>query len=48
MYGCETSLKLRGKQEVCVFQNRILREISGPPAEEIRGVWRKPAYSEVS
>jgi hypothetical protein len=28
-----------------VFQNRMLRKISGPQVEEIRGIWRKTALS---
>jgi hypothetical protein len=40
LYGCETwSLTLR--EEHKVFENRVLRSISGPRRDEVRGVWRK-------
>jgi hypothetical protein len=36
LYGCETSsLALREKQRLRVFENRVLRKIFGPKREEI-------------
>ena len=41
LYGCETwSLTLREKCRLRVFQNRILRRISGPKRDE-NGEWRR-------
>jgi hypothetical protein len=40
LYGCETwSLTLREENRLKVFENRVLRRISGP---KIIGDWRKP------
>jgi hypothetical protein len=37
LYGCETwSLTLRDKHRLRVFENRVLRIISGPNRDEIR------------
>ena len=37
LYGCETlSLTYR----LWVFENRVLRKIFGPRADEVRGEWR--------
>ena len=39
-YGCETwSLTLREEQSLRVFENRVLRRISGPKNDEIKGEW---------
>ena len=41
LYGCETwSLTLRDESRLGVFENRILRLISGPKRNEIRE-WRR-------
>jgi hypothetical protein len=41
LYGCETwSLTLREEHRLRVFENRVLRNISGPEREE-DGSWRK-------
>jgi hypothetical protein len=41
LYGCETwSLTLREEHRLRVFENRVLRKISGPKREE-DGSWRK-------
>jgi hypothetical protein len=41
LYGCETwSLTLREEHRLKVFENRVLRRISGPKREE-DGSWRK-------
>jgi hypothetical protein len=42
LYGCETlSLTLREEQRLRVFENRVLRRISGPKRDEVTGGWRK-------
>jgi hypothetical protein len=42
LYGCETwSLTLMGQHRLRVFQNRVLRRISGPKRDEVAGEWRK-------
>jgi len=41
LYGCETgSLTLRGESRLRVFENWILRRISGPKRDE-NGEWRE-------
>jgi hypothetical protein len=38
LYGCETwSLKLREEHRLRVFENRVLRRISGPKRDEVTG-----------
>jgi hypothetical protein len=40
LYGCETwSLTLREEHRLSVFENRVLRRISGPKREEVTGEW---------
>jgi hypothetical protein len=40
--GCETwSLTLTEEHKLRVFENRVLRDISGPKREEITQGWRK-------
>jgi hypothetical protein len=34
-------LTLRGEHRLRVFENRVLRRISGPERDEVRGGWRK-------
>jgi hypothetical protein len=42
LYGCETwSLILREEHRLRVFENRVLRRISGPKRDEVMGQWRK-------
>ena len=42
MYGCETwLLTLREEHRLRVFENRVLRKISGPKRREVTGEWRK-------
>jgi hypothetical protein len=42
LYGCETwSLTLREEHRLRVFENRVLRRISGPKGDEVTGDWRK-------
>ena len=42
LYGCETwSLTLREGCRLRVFENRVLRIISGPKRDEVTGEWRK-------
>jgi hypothetical protein len=46
LYGCETwSLTLREERGLRVFENRVLRRISGPKRGEVVGKWRK-IYNE--
>jgi len=38
LYACETrSLTLREERRLRVFENRVLRRISGPKREEVTG-----------
>jgi len=38
VYGCETwSATLREEHRLRVFENRVLRKISGPKSEEVTG-----------
>jgi hypothetical protein len=42
LYGCETwSLTLRDEHRLKVFENRVLRRISGPKRDEETGGWGK-------
>jgi hypothetical protein len=43
LYGCETwSLTLREEEHrLRVFENRVLRRISGPKRDDVKGDWRK-------
>jgi hypothetical protein len=42
LYGCETSsLTLREKHRLRVFENRVLRRIFAPKRDEVTGEWRK-------
>jgi hypothetical protein len=42
LYGCETwSLTLREGHRLRVFENRVLRKISGPNSDKVTAVWRK-------
>jgi len=42
-YGCEAwSVTLREERRMGVFENRVLREISGPKGDEVTGEWRRP------
>jgi hypothetical protein len=42
LYGCEIwSLTLREEHRLRVFENRVLRKISGPKRDEVIGGWRK-------
>jgi hypothetical protein len=46
LYGCETlSLTLRDAHRLRVFENRLLRRISGPKRDEVTGGSRK-LYNE--
>jgi hypothetical protein len=41
LYGCETwSLTLREEHRLRVFENRVLRRISGSKSDEVTGEWR--------
>jgi hypothetical protein len=42
LYGCETwSLTVREEHKLRVFENRVLRRISGPKRDGVTGGWRK-------
>jgi hypothetical protein len=42
LYECETwSLTLREEHRLRVFENRVLRRISGPKRDQVTGDWRK-------
>jgi hypothetical protein len=42
LYGCGTwSLTSREEHRLRVFENRVLRRISGPKSDEVTGGWRK-------
>jgi hypothetical protein len=42
LYGCETwSLTLREEHRLKMFENKVLRRISGPKRDEVTGEWRK-------
>jgi hypothetical protein len=42
LYVCETwSLTLREQNRLRVFENRVLRRISGPKRDEVTGEWKK-------
>jgi hypothetical protein len=42
IYGCETrSLTLMEEHRLRVFENRVLRRVSGPKRDEVTGEWRK-------
>jgi hypothetical protein len=42
VYGCETwSLTLREEHRLSVFENRVLREISGADRDEVTVEWRR-------
>jgi hypothetical protein len=42
LYGCETwSLIFRRERRLRVFENRVLRGLSGPKRDEVTGEWRK-------
>jgi hypothetical protein len=46
--GCETrSLTLREEQRLRVFENRVLRGISGSKRDEVKGGWRKRHNEEL-
>ena len=49
LYGCETwSLTLREERRLRVFENRVLRRISGPKRDKATGEWRKLHNEELT
>jgi len=49
LYGCETwTLSLREGHRLRVFENRVLREISGSGREGVTGEWRKLHNEELN
>ncbi|KAJ4448482.1 hypothetical protein ANN_10498 [Periplaneta americana] len=48
LYGCETwTLTLREEQRLRVFENKVLRKISGAKMDEVTGEWRKLHNAEL-
>jgi hypothetical protein len=48
LYGCETwLLTLREECRLRVFENRVLRRVSGPKRDDVTGEWRK-LHNELS
>ena len=42
LYGCENwSFTLSEKRRMRVFENRVLRRISGPKKDKVTGDWKK-------
>jgi hypothetical protein len=49
LYGCKTwSLTLRKERRLRVFENRVLKRISGPKREEVRRGWAKLHNEELN
>ena len=49
LYGRETwSLTLREERRLRVFENKVLRRIFGPRADEVTGEWRKLLNEELN
>jgi hypothetical protein len=49
LYGCETwYLTLREEHRLRVFENRVLRRISGPKRDEVTGEWRRLHNEELN
>ena len=49
LYGCETwSLTLREERKLRVFENRVLRKISGPRRDVATGEWRRLHNKELN
>ena len=46
--GMKLSLTLREERRLRVFQNRVLRRISGPRKGEVTGEWRKLHNEELN
>jgi hypothetical protein len=48
LYGCETwSLILREEYRLRVFENRVVRRISGPERDVVKGEWRRLHIQEL-
>ena len=49
LYGCETwSPTLREERRLRVFENRVLRRVFGPKADEVKWEWRKLHNEELN
>jgi hypothetical protein len=49
MYGCETwSQTLRDERRLTVFENRVLRRVSGPKRDDVAWEWRKLHNEEIN
>ena len=49
LYWCETcSLTLKEERTLRVFENRVLRSVSGHKRDEVRGEWRKLHNEELN
>jgi hypothetical protein len=48
LYGCEdSSVKLREKHRLRLFENGVLRRIFGPKRDEVPGEWRKLHHEQL-
>jgi hypothetical protein len=48
LYGCETwSLTLKEERRLRLFENRVLKRISGPKRDEETGGWRRVLNKEL-
>jgi hypothetical protein len=49
LYGCETwTLTLREEQRLGVSETTVMRRISGPKRDEVRGEWSKLHIEELN
>jgi hypothetical protein len=49
LYGCETwTLTLREEQRLGVCETKVMRRISGPKRDEVRGEWSKLHSEELN
>ena len=49
LYGCGTwFLTQRNECRMRVFENRVLRRISGPTGDDVTGEWRRPHNEELN
>jgi hypothetical protein len=49
LYGCETwSVIMREERRLRVFENRVLRRVSGPNRDEVTGVWTELHNEELN
>ena len=46
--GVKLGLSLREEHKLRVFENRVLRRISGPKTDEVTGEWRRQHNEELN